>query len=160
MGFMIRLVAACCVRTSVVIAVLSSSVVLVGGELADASAGRAAVTDGVGVRAEPAGAITGVPINHVIIVYQENHSFDNVLGALCVYILQGKLYVTVEGHKERDLQRDPRRTREQAPVLYRLVDTGDIVHIVDVQTDVPGKPSTNTLVREACSLCRCSWAVN
>ncbi|HEX3331792.1 MAG TPA: alkaline phosphatase family protein, partial [Gaiellales bacterium] len=58
--------------------------VLVGGELADASAGRAAVTDGVGVRAEPAGAITGVPINHVIIVYQENHSFDNVLGALCV----------------------------------------------------------------------------
>src|SRR5262249_17726036 len=38
-----------------------------------------------------------------------------------------------------DQQRDPRRTREQAPVLYRLVDTGEIVHITDVQTDVPGE---------------------
>jgi two-component system, NtrC family, sensor kinase len=36
-----------------------------------------------------------------------------------------------------DQQRDPRRTREQAPVLYRLVDTGEIVHITDVLTDVP-----------------------
>src|SRR5262249_6866052 len=38
-----------------------------------------------------------------------------------------------------DQQRDPRRTREQAPVLYRLVDTSEIVHITDVQTDVPGE---------------------
>ena len=27
------------------------------------------------------------PIRHVVIVYQENHSFDNVLGQLCVYKL-------------------------------------------------------------------------
>jgi GAF domain-containing protein len=38
-----------------------------------------------------------------------------------------------------DQQRDPRRTREQAPVLYRLVDTGQIVHIADAQIDVPGE---------------------
>ena len=30
------------------------------------------------------------------------------IGPLCVYILDGKLYVTVEGHKERDLLRDER----------------------------------------------------
>jgi GAF domain-containing protein len=38
-----------------------------------------------------------------------------------------------------DLQRDPRRTREQAPVLYRLADTREVVHIADVQTEVPGE---------------------
>jgi signal transduction histidine kinase len=38
-----------------------------------------------------------------------------------------------------DLQRDPRRTREQAPVLYRLADTRAIVHIADVLADVPGE---------------------
>jgi hypothetical protein len=30
------------------------------------------------------------------------------IGPLCVYILDGRLYITVEGQKERDLQRDPR----------------------------------------------------
>ena len=30
------------------------------------------------------------------------------IGPLCVYILDERLYVTVEGQKERDLQRDPR----------------------------------------------------
>jgi hypothetical protein len=30
------------------------------------------------------------------------------IGPLCVYILDGGLYITVEGQKERDLQRDPR----------------------------------------------------
>ena len=30
------------------------------------------------------------------------------IGPLCVYILDDRLYVTVEGQKERDLQRDPR----------------------------------------------------
>jgi GAF domain-containing protein len=38
-----------------------------------------------------------------------------------------------------DLQRDPRRTREQAPLLYRLADTREVVHIADVQTGVPGE---------------------
>jgi two-component system, NtrC family, sensor kinase len=33
---------------------------------------------------------------------------------------------------------DPRRTREQAPVLYRLVDTREVVHIADV-AEVPGE---------------------
>src|SRR5256712_1521228 len=26
------------------------------------------------------------PINHVVIIYQENHSFDNVLGILCIQL--------------------------------------------------------------------------
>ena len=30
------------------------------------------------------------------------------IGPLCVYILDGRLYITVEGHKERDLVRDGR----------------------------------------------------
>ena len=30
------------------------------------------------------------------------------IGPLCVYIIDDRLYVTVEGQKERDLQRDPR----------------------------------------------------
>jgi GAF domain-containing protein len=38
-----------------------------------------------------------------------------------------------------DLRRDPRRTREQAPVLYRLADTRAIVHIADVGAEVPGE---------------------
>src|SRR6516162_1472691 len=38
-----------------------------------------------------------------------------------------------------DLQRDPRRTREQAPLLYRLADTREVVHITDVQTEIPGE---------------------
>ncbi len=38
-----------------------------------------------------------------------------------------------------DLQRDPRRTREQAPLLYRLADTREIVHITDVVAEVPGE---------------------
>src|SRR5262249_13273314 len=37
-----------------------------------------------------------------------------------------------------DLQRDPRRSREQAPLLYRLADTGAIVHIADA-AEVPGE---------------------
>jgi GAF domain-containing protein len=37
-----------------------------------------------------------------------------------------------------DLERDPRRTREQAPLLYRLADTRAMVHIADVLTEVPG----------------------
>jgi GAF domain-containing protein len=38
-----------------------------------------------------------------------------------------------------DLQRDPRRTREQAPLLYRLADTRAIVHIADVLAEAPGE---------------------
>lgn len=32
----------------------------------------------------PPGPSNGAPIQHVVILFQENHSFDNVLGALCV----------------------------------------------------------------------------
>jgi phospholipase C len=32
----------------------------------------------------PAPAPSGSPIRHVVVIYQENHSFDNVLGKLCV----------------------------------------------------------------------------
>jgi GAF domain-containing protein len=38
-----------------------------------------------------------------------------------------------------DLQRDPRRTREQAPLLYRLADTRATVHIADVLAEAPGE---------------------
>src|SRR5262245_56370938 len=34
--------------------------------------------------AHPARAEAVVPIKHVVLIYQENHSFDNVLGPLCV----------------------------------------------------------------------------
>src|SRR5262245_55117777 len=34
---------------------------------------------------------------------------------------------------------DPRRTREQAPLLYRLADTRAIVHIADVFAEAPGE---------------------
>ena len=78
-----RLVTARRVRMLLGIAVLLA-VLLTGGELAGAPVARA-VTDGVAHRGEPVGAPSGLPpIHHVVIVYQENHSFDNVLGALCV----------------------------------------------------------------------------
>ncbi|MEA2555697.1 MAG: phospholipase [Actinomycetota bacterium] len=32
-----------------------------------------------------------IPIQHVVIIDQENHSFDNVLGKLCVEVRQGKI---------------------------------------------------------------------
>ena len=48
--------------------------------LALAGAG-APTADGAVARAASVGS---GPIRHVVIVYQENHSFDNVLGALCV----------------------------------------------------------------------------
>ena len=31
-----------------------------------------------------AAATTSSPIQHVVVIYQENHSFDEVLGALCI----------------------------------------------------------------------------
>jgi phospholipase C len=37
-----------------------------------------------GAAATPTRAITATPIQHVVILFQENHSFDNVLGWLCV----------------------------------------------------------------------------
>jgi phospholipase C len=46
----------------------------------------------------PAAAITAnvpgpgtTPIQHVVIIYQENHSFDNVLGQICVQVAAGTL---------------------------------------------------------------------
>ncbi|MGN6380778.1 MAG: alkaline phosphatase family protein [Gaiellales bacterium] len=44
------------------------------------TAGRAGAPTGP----VPAAASTASPITHVVSVYQENHSFDNVLGRLCV----------------------------------------------------------------------------
>ena len=37
-----------------------------------------------------------------------------------------------------DRQREPRRTRDQAPLLYRLADTKALVHVADVVAEVPG----------------------
>ena len=34
-------------------------------------------------RRRGAGGATTVPIHHVVVILQENHSFDNVLGQLC-----------------------------------------------------------------------------
>ena len=34
--------------------------------------------------AGPASPLAASPIKHVVVIYQENHSFDNVLGKLCV----------------------------------------------------------------------------
>jgi GAF domain-containing protein len=38
-----------------------------------------------------------------------------------------------------DQQKDPRRTRGQAPLLYRLLDTKELVHFADVAAEVPGE---------------------
>jgi GAF domain-containing protein len=38
-----------------------------------------------------------------------------------------------------DLQRDARRSRQEAPLLYRLVDTRAIVHIADVLAEAPNE---------------------
>ena len=43
------------------------------------------IADGLPGAATSTGSFP-TPIKHVIIFYQENHSFDNVLGALCVEI--------------------------------------------------------------------------
>src|SRR5437879_5823192 len=37
-----------------------------------------------GVFSSPPGHAAGSPIQHVVIIYMENHSFDNILGRLCV----------------------------------------------------------------------------
>jgi hypothetical protein len=63
-----------------------------------------------------------------------------------------------------DLQRDPRRTREQAPVLYRLADTREVV-LPTSRLKCPAKRSTNSLELAACSLYPCSretswWAAS
>jgi phospholipase C len=40
-------------------------------------------------RPDPASAATATPIRHIVIIYQENHSFDNVLGKFCVQVANG-----------------------------------------------------------------------
>src|SRR5437016_2628449 len=49
--------------------------------LAAAFLGLACIPVALAARSTPAASS---PIRHVVIVYQENHSFDNVLGRLCV----------------------------------------------------------------------------
>jgi phospholipase C len=39
---------------------------------------------GVAPTASTAGPAAAMPIQHAVVIYQENHSFDNVLGVLCV----------------------------------------------------------------------------
>src|SRR5205814_9548879 len=52
--------------------------------VAGAALGLATVA-AMGAGTGAAGARTGSsPIQHVVIIYQENHSFDNVLGAFCL----------------------------------------------------------------------------
>jgi hypothetical protein len=54
----------------------------------------AMVATGEGVLgAQPTGDSTAsapTPIKHVVVIFQENHSFDNVLGPLCVNVLHGR----------------------------------------------------------------------
>jgi GAF domain-containing protein len=38
-----------------------------------------------------------------------------------------------------DLQREPRRSRQNAPVLYRLVDTKEVVHVADITAEEPNE---------------------
>ncbi len=62
-------------------------------------------------------------------------------GNLLLY--DGELFHRVALHNApaawaADQLRDPRRTREQAPLLYRLLDTREVVHVTDVTADVPG----------------------
>jgi len=56
----------------------------------------------VGVRSSslPAAAVSNAKIQHVVIIYQENHSFDNVLGPWCVQqkpLRRGHLGKTLSG---------------------------------------------------------------
>src|SRR5262245_34848692 len=44
---------------------------------------RPAIPD-VSQASAPASVLAQSPIKHVVVIYQENHSFDNVLGKLCV----------------------------------------------------------------------------
>ena len=70
-----------------------AGILAAGGAVISAGSAGAATPVGVapssGAVAEVPPSATGsapTPIKHVIIFYQENHSFDNVLGALCVEI--------------------------------------------------------------------------
>ena len=62
-------------------------------------------------------------------------------GNLVLY--DGEVFLRVALHNApaawaNDQQKDPRRTRDQAPLLYRLLDTKELVHFADVAAEVPG----------------------
>ena len=57
---------------------------------------------------QPGSAATASPIQHVVVIYQENHSFNDVLGWLCD---GGK---RCEGTDARNEREQTRRPREEA----------------------------------------------
>src|SRR5207249_9657641 len=68
-------------RWSAIAAVLVASLAaLVVGR----SPSSGAATSSARVAAVSASSAPVTPIRHVVVIFQENHSFDNVLGGLCV----------------------------------------------------------------------------
>jgi hypothetical protein len=59
-------------------------------------------TGALSVGAQPRSTPGGSPLNHikhVVVIFQENHSFDNVLGPLCVKVLHRRCNGRIVGKK-------------------------------------------------------------
>src|SRR5205085_3162784 len=67
-------------RATVGVFVMATTLAAVIG--GTSSVTRAAVSARPASTVQPRDAVT--PIRHVVVIFQENHSFDNVLGGLCV----------------------------------------------------------------------------
>jgi len=78
----------------------------------------AAVASGPRDRAR---AATTSPIQHVVIIYQENHSFDNVLGLFCT--LTGKCAGASEGTLSNGQTIQLKRGKDLVPQVDHRVDT-------------------------------------
>ncbi len=77
-------------------------------------------------------SVTTAPITHVVVIDQENHSFDNVLGKLCTQIAAG----SVTGHQACDGATDGRLSTGQVIPLKQASDlVPGVAHIIRAQQD-------------------------
>jgi hypothetical protein len=89
----------------------------------------------IGVGAQPRSTSTSTasvatPIKHVVIIFQENHSFDNVLGPLCVNVLHNRCNGSIVG-KKHDNSPQPLRA---AADLVPEVDHSDGGQLIDINS--------------------------
>jgi phospholipase C len=95
----------------------------------DAAGNRSNPSDPLSVTTPEAPPLS-TPIQHVVIIFQENHSFDDVLGKLCVQIAAG----TVTGHDRCDGATQGTLSNGQVIPLSQEPDiVPDIPHTVGAQ---------------------------
>jgi phospholipase C len=98
----------------------------------------------------PSPTPTGSPIKHVVVIYQENHSFDEVLGNWCFTTQRCTGYdvtqpVTLEGGTQQTLQQSPDivpQVDHSVASQALAIDGG----LMDGWAGIPGCGATSTIV--------------